>query len=501
MHKMKPVFMILFTTVAISACRDHEPPSPVAPTAKPSLQSIQPSQARSPFGRFRPGEEHFVALANEVPGFGGFYIDDVGNLHAYLLDVDRAGLARAAFARVLAEQQRDYTGRERRLRTRSEIIIHQGQFTWLQLADWRNQVEHFTITVPGVVWVDLDEYINRIAIGIDRTRPAAVEALVAQKIAELGVPRRAVSFEMEDPITISSECDPMAIDCQDPCTLNPDDPYCQEDPCTLDPDACTDPGTVYPEDPSYSYEYETSTSTSPPTTLGSPFPRMFGGIRIHNGAAIQVCTLGFPVYYDNRLAFVTNSHCTPTQEYPDANSYFRQPNWYVRPLAVAQEWKDPWKRSRGYRIADAAIAEMTNGFSAYVGYVARPRSAAYGTGAITGDTTLASGSSPWIQIRGEGAMVQYSYYDKIGATTGWTWGAARRVCIPYGGMECVSWVAASAWEGDSGAPVLRTYTDNTALLVGMVYAKGSGGFWMNPITQIRRHFDASGSAAGRLRTY
>ncbi|MDP9352849.1 MAG: S1 family peptidase [Chloroflexota bacterium] len=492
--------MILLTAVAISACRDHEPPSLVAPTAKPSLQSVQPSQGRSPFGRFRPGEEHSVALANEVPGFGGFFIDEAGNLHAYLLDVKQAGSARAALARVLAERQRGYTETERRLRTRSDVVIHQGQFTFLQLADWRNQIENFTTAVPGVVWVGLDEHVNRVAMGVDRTRPATVEALVARKLTQLGIPREVVSFVSADPITTQTECDPTAVDCQDPCTLNPDDPSCQteDDPCTLDPGACTDPGSLNPEDPSFSFSYDAS---APAKTLGSPFERMFGGIRIHNAAAGGVCTLGFPVWYDGQYAFVTNSHCTPTEEYPDINSYFRQPNWNVRPLAVAQEWKDPYKRSSGFRIADASVALMINNFNVYLGYVARPATRAFGRYAIVGDTTLASGSSPWIRIIGEGAVVKDQLFDKIGATTGWSYGYARYACVKRGNFECVSWVAASAWDGDSGAPVLRYYTNNTALLVGMVYAKESGGFWMNPISQIRRHLDASGSSAHRMYTY
>ncbi len=108
-----------------------------------------------------------------------------------------------------------------------------------------------------------------------------------------------------------------------------------------------------------------------------------------------------------------------------------------------------------------------------------------------------------IQIIGEGTMVKDAIYDKVGATTGWTYGAARgtRTCVKYGNFECVTWVAAGAWDGDSGAPVLRFYSNNTALLVGMAFAKADGGFWMNPMSQIRKHFDATGSNASQLRTY
>jgi hypothetical protein len=139
-----------------------------------------------------------------VPGFGGFYLDDTGNLHAFLTDLKQSDSVRASLARVLANRQRDYTETERQMRTRSEIVIHQGQFTFLQLADWRNQLEDPIMRIPGVVWIGLDEHINRVAVGVDRTRSAAVEALVARKLAELGIPREVVSTELADPISVQS---------------------------------------------------------------------------------------------------------------------------------------------------------------------------------------------------------------------------------------------------------------------------------------------------------
>jgi hypothetical protein len=467
---------------------------------------------RSPFGRFRPGEEQSVSLAREVPGFGGFYIDDSGDLHAYLLDLKSAGAARAALARTLVERQRSYTETERALRPRSGIIIHQGQFTFYQLAEWRNAIEDFTTSVPGVVFVGLDEHLNRVAVGADRSRPVAVRALVVRRVAEMGIPPEAITFELTDAVAAVTpvDCAPEALDCQDPCTvnpsdpscggdvcaINPDDPSCEgTDPCVADPGAC-DPGpdfTVQP--PDYTY------LAAPPQTLGSPFATLMGGIRIRkdNGGA---CTLGFVVTYQGRRAFVTNSHCTRTSEYLDhPRTEFFQPDWSRS--AVGREWIDDFKRSMGYRMADASIAELVNGYQGNQAYIARPATRSNRMNIQRGDTTLAPGSSPWIRVTGEGTIVKDAIYDKVGATTGWTYGAARgsRTCVKWGGFECATWIAAGAWDGDSGAPVLRYYTNNTALLVGMAFARADGGFWMNPMSQIRKHFSATGASAGILRTY
>jgi hypothetical protein len=265
----------------------------------------------------------------------------------------------------------------------------------------------------------------------------------------------------------------------------------------VDPSDCTDPGTIYPEDPSLSYNYNSGVPT--PTTLGSPFGYMLGGIRILNPQK-GICTLGFPVMYQGRKSFVTVSHCTPAVEGFDG-SRFLQPNESRNP-EVAREVADPYIRVWGKRLADAAIAEMVNGFDAYVGSVARPANRMNRMNISSGDTTLAPGQYPRIVIIGEGSPVKDAVFDKVGATTGWTSGAARRVCVPYLNYECATWVAAGTWDGDSGAPVLRYYPNsNQALLVGMVITKEAGGFWMNPISQIRKHFNATGSRASILRTY
>ena len=339
--------------------------------------------------------------------------------------------------------------------------------------------------------------MNRVAVGVERARAASVSAAVRRKLAEMGIPWEAIVIEQSDPIMPpTSMCDVSASDC-DPCLANPDDPSCQpdSDPCTIDPSNCTDPGTIYPADPSYSY------TPAPQQTLGSRFPKLFGGIRIRNYRAVGgtggACTLGFPALYQNRLVFITNSHCTETDEYTDYSGNFYQPSDIYFP--VGRESFDPWKRSSGRRMADAVIVDVM-GVDAYVGYIARPTGRYYGATA-RGDTVVSS-QYPWIKLRGEGAPVKDQVFDKIGAKTGWTYGYARKVCYSTTYWECLTFVEAGGDHGDSGAPVLRYYADNTALLVGMLFGGDSGqGFWMNPMSQIRKHFGAMGPAAGNLRVY
>lgn len=414
-HFRKFLLLHICAAVVLTACQDQHTPVSIAPTEPSTHAAGTRSVSRSPFGRFRPGEEESVVLARELPGFGGFYIDSVGDLHAYLLDVERSESAHSALAGVLARRQRSYTETERGLRPRGGIIIHQGQFTFYQLADWRNDVEGFTTTVPGVVWVGLDEHLNRVAVGVDRSRPAAVHALVVRRLGEMGIPPEAVAFETTDAIATGTadECAPEAIDCQDPCTLNPSDPACGGDVCAINPDdpSCesTDPCAMDPGacDPGPDYTVEPPDYTllaAPPKTLGSPFAPQMGGVRIRSDVGGS-CTLGFVVTYQGRKAFVTNSHCTRKAEYLDQpRTEFFQPDWSRS--AVGREWIDDYKRAMGYRMADASIAELINGYQGSQAYVARPATRSYRMHVQTGDTTLASGSSPWIRITGEGGDCQ-----------------------------------------------------------------------------------------------
>jgi hypothetical protein len=473
--------------------------------------------------RFRPGEELSAALAEQIPGFGGLYLDEGGNLHAHLLDMKNEGVARAALARIVAETRRELSANEKaRFAAQPRIVLHHGEYEFTQLADWRNRLTDPILQVAGVVYNGLDEHANRLAVGVDRTRAAAVRPLVEKKLAELAIPRGAVNIEDTDLVVVPIQCEATDPSCQpvnfctfddpscepaDPCTQDPascepadpctqDPASCEtptEDPCVTDPSLCTEPGTISPEAPEYSYY------VAPPNqTLASKFSRLFGGVRIRNyGKDAGGCTLGFVATYRGTPVFATNSHCTPSRAYRDYSSYFYQPSWNNGWGSVGEEIVDNGKMAWGRYVSDVALARIVN-ISGYLGYMARTRNPRSGTYARA-DTTVDS-SNPYLKIISEVAPRKDYEFHKIGATTGWTFGYARKVCYDTSLMRCVSWVAAGADEGDSGSPVFRYYGSQVGL-AGLVYAKADGGFWMTPMSQIRIELNATGTAAGDLRTY
>jgi hypothetical protein len=485
------------------ACRDQaDTPMAAVPTETTALlQSANPATSAIQDERFRSSEARSAALSREVPGFGGFYFDEGGNLHVYVRDMVNEGLARAAVAQDLAESRREARGAAAAGRAANpQIIVHAAKFEFAQLADWRNRLTEPVLQVPGVVYNGLNEPDNVLEVGIDRKRGESVRAHVMRTAASLGIPDDAILVALTDPIcpVQSESCDPCTFDpasCEtDPCTVDPSScPAPDPEPCTTDcPAEPTDPSYgITPGDPSYSIVRPGNTGTY---SLGSKFPGLGGAMRIRNYGKPSACTLGFAAIYKGVAAIATNSHCTPTEEYND-NSPFYQPSWSY--AEVAREYVDLYRRTWSRRIADLALARAASGTNVYLGYVAHPR----GRYAVKGDT-LVSTTEPWFRIIGEGAP-RYNYvFEKVGAATGWTAGYAKKVCYDTSIYSCATWVQAGTDHGDSGAPVLRWYGANQGvLLVGMVYAKADGGFWMNPMSQIRTYLNATGAQAGDLRTY
>ncbi len=143
-------------------------PADTAPGSEPALQAA-------------PGADA-ATLDRQVPGFGGFYLDR-GIPTVYLTDVQQRAAAEAA----LASQGHDP----------SLVQVRKADFSFAELEHWRGRLSPEALDMPGVVFVDADESINRVVVAVEHPGAAAA---VRGAAARLGVPEGAVVVTQTEPI-------------------------------------------------------------------------------------------------------------------------------------------------------------------------------------------------------------------------------------------------------------------------------------------------------------
>lgn len=167
--------------VAAAACdRMSEPvapgPGPSQPAYSASLTQVSQDPTPDP-----------LAVAQVVPGFGGYFLDEAGAPTAYLTDPAQRPLAEQALAAFLAD--RGFTA--------ADLRVRQGQYDYLQLDAWYRQARPGAFAVSGIILGDVDEAQNRIRFGVvDATAVAGVQGV----LASLGIPGAAAIVEQRAPI-------------------------------------------------------------------------------------------------------------------------------------------------------------------------------------------------------------------------------------------------------------------------------------------------------------
>lgn len=423
-------------TLLLAGCQD-QPTSPVVPSGAKQVNAAAADQANG-----RQDEEEMAQIAREVPGFGGFYFDREGNVTAFLTDPAKGPAAQAALRPIIQERA---AWRGARGMAQPRFMVRQGQFGFLQLAGWRDQLSIPVLDLPGVKAVDLDESDNRIWIGItDATARGAVQ----NKLAQLGIPREATVIEIE------------------------------EDAFLLDP---TTP----------SYEAGSSTCAYAAYEIDDCIRPLIGGIQIgwlvpnQEPNTFSGCTTGFVADMDDGTrVVVTNSHCGETEWGRDYESYYQNfpgvPGSVRHDLYVGHEYRDPSGSSCGFlsvnkcRNADAMAfwIDPSTGATTNFGYIARTTFANYGAPG----SKVIDQANPTFRISSTvGTVRENDPVNKIGVRTGWTRGYVTRSCVDvnagnYHKYRCQSKTDLHAFKGDSGSPVFREVGDGTVVLYGLIWS-------------------------------
>ena len=131
-------------------------------------------------------DDLLVRVEQQVPGFGGMFVDREGRLAVYLLDTSQLGAARAAIEAVFGMDSVPAAG----------VRAMQGQYVVSQLKAW-SEMATGILELPGVTAVDLDEARNRVAIGVeDKSRTRAVE----RALSVIAIPRNAVTIQVMETV-------------------------------------------------------------------------------------------------------------------------------------------------------------------------------------------------------------------------------------------------------------------------------------------------------------
>ena len=171
-----PVSAVLALAVVTTAGMGMRPGTTVFATQRGYQES----------GRMEGHDDLLVRVEQQVPGFGGMFVDREGRLAVYLLDTSQLGAARAAIEAVFGMDSVPAAG----------VRAMQGQYVVSQLKVW-SEMATAILELPGVTAVDLDEARNRVAIGIeDKSRTRAVE----RALSAIAIPRHAVTIQVTENI-------------------------------------------------------------------------------------------------------------------------------------------------------------------------------------------------------------------------------------------------------------------------------------------------------------
>jgi len=280
--------------------------SPLTPVAADAAFGAAPAP------RDIPGlDGEFVRLARQVPGFGGYYFDQGGDLNVVLTDLRQEPAARAALAAVARR------GRGAQHAGAAGVHVRKGDYDFIELNGWRERARS-ALGIRGTVFLDTDETANRLRLGV--SDPASTP-LVEAELRRAGVPREAVIIEPAPAVrpfaTLSDYIRPVVGGVQ--------------------------------------ISFQKNTSVYEACTLG-----------------VNARYTNFYYGYQNVGSFLTNSHCTRTKGVVDSVEYLQGSSGIAREYHDPPFWTGGGCPSgRRCRFSDAALARYDAGTSWTLGAIAR----------------------------------------------------------------------------------------------------------------------------------
>lgn len=377
-----------------------------------------------------------LAVAGEVPGFGGYFLDANGAPTVYLSDPGQRLAAEQALGAFLAS--RDFTV--------SDLRVLPGTFDYAQLDTWYRLARPALFQVPGIVLGDVDEGRNLIRIGVSSGSAASAVATV---LAGLGIPSSAVVVEQRAPIRTVATLRDQVRPVQGGLQIN-----------------------FFPTDPSLPQ------AVSLLCTIG------FNAVRFGVSAFVT----------NSHCSNVEGGEELPTDYYQSLRS--TAPGALIGTEIDDPHWTSQLNLDcpppLACRYSDAALVAYAPGVPATLGRIARideiTTSLDDSVHTIAGFFTVRSSRDDPTQ--GEVA-------NKVGRTTGWTRGVTTATCVDIIALGtthirlCQAMVGAIVDGGDSGSPVFfRKGNQSSVTLLGILWGGSTdetvAEFAYSPLSGVKR---------------
>jgi hypothetical protein len=386
---------------------------------------------------FQSLDEEFVYLARErIPGgFGGWFYDEHGRLTVWLVDPSQRDAALSALTPILTNR----TPQIRASSLEAGIQFLYGEYDFVQLKEWQEQINSVAWTIPDIVSTAVDEGRNRVLV---RVESATGEQDIERTLNELGIPRVAV-------ITERGKRPQAAITLEDRTR-----PVRGGDRVSF---------------------FRNTTGTTASCTMS------FNAVRVATGSQ----------------GFVTNSHCSDTQGGFDDEEYY-QNTMSASNSVGREEFDTPFLAFPGCptnytcRYSDALFVKYHSPsptgeplFGRHIGQPYGPPDNYFGSKTINPNAPVFSivGKSPY-PLKGD-------TLHKVGIVTGWTYGRVVETCewIPLGywkGLLCQDRLDTGINSGDSGSPVFYLNGGSYANVVGVLWGGDTGAAYFSNMQNVER---------------
>jgi len=401
----------------------------------------------------RAEEAHLHAIANRVPGFGGYGVGNDGVMTVWTGKNTAPGEAARVVRASIADRAR-LSGSNPQLPSMRE---RRSRFDFQALARWRDSITLGELgRWRGLVEVDLNEAENRIDLGFLETAIEAARRDVRSRLSSYGVDPQAVHIFATHQASIGR--------------------------------GISTPARL---------------STGP--TLREPAFPFVGGhqIALEGPPLGGYCTAGVVVERNGVRGVVSNSHCSATTYGLDVG--YSIGNAYHLTYPLGFETVDPNAESceilnSGFTVpcrdSDAAFFQLYEGVASRRGAIARTASYVNGWG-VSGSIDV-SASNPFFAIlttAAAGTVQQGHYLMKMGRTTGWSGGQVVSTCVDViatdGRMRKCSGKATYLSDGgDSGSPVFTVSNYDGAHLIGLTWGGSQGdqrsyfSYWSDVIQEL-----------------